>query len=43
MVVLQYMVVYQFVLATVNVAAFFLDGSSTSNLQVKVILTAIQS
>ena len=33
--VLQYMVVYQCVLALLNVAAFSVDGSSTSNLQVK--------
>ena len=33
--VLQYMVLYQCVLATLNVAAFSVDGSSTSNLQVK--------
>ena len=35
-IVLQYMVVYQCVLATANVAAFCVDGSSTSNLQVNV-------
>jgi len=34
-IVLQYMVVYQCVLATVNAAAFCVDGSSTSNLQVR--------
>ena len=32
--VLQYMVVYECVLAMLNVAAFSVDGSSTSNLQV---------
>ena len=33
--VLQYMVVYQFILGEINCAAFFVDGSSISNLQVK--------
>ena len=32
--VVQYMVVYQFILGEINCAAFFLDGSSISNLQV---------
>ena len=41
--VLQYMVVYQCVLAVLNVAAFWVDGSSTSNLQVKHGLISLQS
>ena len=40
--VLQYMVVYQCVLAALNVAAFSVDGSSTSNLQVRHDLVLLQ-